>query len=113
MFRSGDADLKGEMAKPGMGVHASPGGTSELGCRGTLYCSHFTHTLRHLGQQRLSQGQLLLRVGLVTTCEGREQNSYFLSVRQLLTVDRIAQENNTFQLHLYNPVKKLPSEHLL
>lgn len=28
-------------------------------------------------------------------------------------MDRIAQENNTFQLHLYNPGKKLPSEHLL
>lgn len=35
-----------------------------MGSQGTLYCSHFTHTLRHLGQQRLSQGQPLFRVGV-------------------------------------------------
>lgn len=38
MFRGQD----GEVAKPGMGVQASPKGMSKLGSACTLDCSHFT-----------------------------------------------------------------------
>lgn len=108
MFRSGDAGLKGEMAKPGMEAHISPGGTSKLGGGGTLYSSLYCSLiLRDTWDSSICHRASCPGSVSAATCEGSEQNSYFLSESQALTVSRTAQEKHISELHLYNLVKKL------
>lgn len=113
MFRSGDAGLKGEMAKPRTGAHLSPGGTSRLGSGVGVPCTVLISlVLRDTWDNSICHRASCSGSMLAATCEGSEQNSYFLSVSQVLTVSRIAQEKHISELLLYNPVKKLHHQNI-